>query len=94
MPTYEYECLACGATFEKFQMITDPPKRKCPACGKLRARRLISGGGGVLFRGAGFYQTDYRSAEYKKKAEAERKESSSENTKTSDSASDADKKSS
>jgi len=71
MPTYEYECAACGSRFEVFQNITEAPRRKCPQCGRLKARRLIGRGAAVLFKGAGFYQTDYRSAEYKKRAKEE-----------------------
>jgi len=71
MPTYEYECPDCGETFERFQSITAKPVRRCPVCGKSKVRRLISAGGGILFRGDGFYQTDYRSEEYKRKAKAD-----------------------
>lgn len=60
MPTYEYECPACGHHFERFQRINDPPVRTCPTCGKRKVRRLISGGGGIVFKGPGFYATDYR----------------------------------
>lgn len=69
MPTYEYECPE-GHTFETFQRINDEPVAKCPTCGA-QARRKISGGAGFLFKGAGFYITDYRSDDYKKKATAE-----------------------
>ena len=71
MPTYEYECNGCGAHLEEFQQITDKPLRKCPKCGALRLKRLISAGAGILFKGSGFYITDYRSKEYKEKAKAE-----------------------
>ena len=71
MPTYEYECTACKRNFEIFQSITERPKKKCPYCGKLKARRLIGAGAAVLFKGSGFYQTDYRSAEYRKRAKEE-----------------------
>lgn len=71
MPTYEYECTACGATFERFQSITEAPVRKCPECGRRKARRLLGAGAGIIFRGSGFHQTDYRSADYKAKAKAE-----------------------
>jgi putative FmdB family regulatory protein len=71
MPTYEYACNACGENFEVFQPITARPIRKCPLCGKLRAKRLLGAGAGIIFRGSGFYETDYRSAEYKAKAEAD-----------------------
>ena len=73
MPTYDYECDACAHTFELFQGIKDPVKRKCPACGKLKLRRLFGTGAAVVFKGSGFYQTDYRSESYKKKAQSESK---------------------
>lgn len=60
MPTYEYECDACHHAFEQFQRMTDPAVRKCPKCRKLKVRRLISGGAGVIFKGSGFYETDYK----------------------------------
>jgi putative FmdB family regulatory protein len=60
MPTYEYVCDACGHEFERFQKMKDSPERKCPECGRQKARRRISAGGGVLFKGPGFYATDYR----------------------------------
>ncbi len=70
MPTYEYECQSCQHAFEEFQSITAPPLKNCPECnGPLR--RLIGGGGAIIFKGSGFYTTDYRSAEYKKKAKEE-----------------------
>jgi putative FmdB family regulatory protein len=68
MPTYEYECGACGHRFEKYQSMTEKAIKKCPECGKAKARRLISGGAGVIFKGSGFYQTDYRSKGYKDSA--------------------------
>jgi putative FmdB family regulatory protein len=71
MPTYEYECQSCNKTFELFQSITDKPVRRCPTCGTRKVRRLISAGGGFLFRGSGFYQTDYRSEKYKAEAKAD-----------------------
>jgi putative FmdB family regulatory protein len=58
MPTYEYRCDACGYTFEKFQGMKDKPVAKCPKCGG-KVQRLISGGGGIIFKGSGFYATDY-----------------------------------
>jgi putative FmdB family regulatory protein len=73
MPTYEYACDHCEHRFELFQQMTDPVKRKCPACGRLALRRLVGAGAGVIFRGNGFYQTDYRSDSYRKAAEAEKK---------------------
>ena len=60
MPTYEYKCEACGNEFERFQSITAAPIRKCPKCGKLRVKRLIGSGSGLIFKGSGFYITDYR----------------------------------
>jgi len=71
MPTYEYQCDACGNKFEKFQSITAAPIRKCPRCGKNKVRRLISTGAGLIFKGSGFYITDYRSDSYKEKAKSE-----------------------
>lgn len=67
MPTYEYECTVCGHTFEKFQSIMDKSLRNCPVCRK-KVRRLISGGTALIFKGSGFYITDYRSKDYKAKA--------------------------
>lgn len=60
MPTYEYECRACGHAFETMHGMTAPVLRKCPKCGKLKLERLISGGAGVIFKGSGFYETDYK----------------------------------
>ena len=76
MPTYDYRCEACAHTLEVFQKITESPKKKCPACGKSRLKRLIGGGAGFLFKGSGFYLTDYRSDSYKKSAESDSKSSS------------------
>ena len=72
MPTYEYLCGACDHTFEEFQSITAKPLRKCPACGKPKLKRLIGTGAGVIFKGSGFYETDYRSESYKKGEKAEK----------------------
>jgi len=71
MPTYEYRCDACAHDFEEFQSIKDAPLRKCPHCGKNKLRRLIGGGAAIVFRGSGFYQTDYRSDSYQKAAKAD-----------------------
>ena len=68
MPTYEYRCPACGTEYEKFQKMSDPPVAECPSCGANGERRL-SGGAGLLFKGSGFYITDYRGDSYKKAAE-------------------------
>lgn len=81
MPTYEYVCDSCGHEFERFQPITAAPIRKCPKCTFRSVRRLITGGAGVIFKGSGFYQTDYRSKSYQeaaKKEAPEKKESSNE----------------
>lgn len=75
MPTYDYECDACGHEFELFQGINDPVQRKCPECGKLKLRRLFGTGAAVVFKGSGFYTTDYRSDSYKKAAEKDKKSS-------------------
>ena len=71
MPTYEYKCDACGHAFEKFHSITAAPVKKCPVCGKNKVRRLISMGAGLIFKGSGFYITDYRDAGYKDSAKAD-----------------------
>ena len=87
MPTYDYECDSCGHAFELFQQISESPKRKCPECGRRKLRRLFGTGAAVVFKGSGFYQTDYRSESYKKAADAEKKassESSSDSKKASD----------
>ncbi len=60
MPTYDYECTQCDHKFEAFQNITAAPLRKCPKCGRKSLRRLIGGGAGIIFKGSGFYATDYR----------------------------------
>src|SRR5215510_9067583 len=71
MPTYDYECDACDHAFEEFQSMLDKPLKKCPKCGKAKLRRLIGTGAAILFKGAGFYQTDYRSDSYKSAAKAD-----------------------
>ena len=71
MPTYEYECDACHHNFDEFQSFSDKPLRKCPKCGKPKLRRVFGAGGAVIFKGSGFYQTDYRSESYKAAAKAE-----------------------
>jgi putative FmdB family regulatory protein len=71
MPTYDYKCDACGHAFEQFQSITADPIRKCPKCGKMKVKRLIGTGAGLIFKGSGFYITDYRDQGYKDKAKAE-----------------------
>ncbi|MFH1265028.1 MAG: zinc ribbon domain-containing protein [Planctomycetota bacterium] len=76
MPTYDYVCDACKHQFEEFQSIKAGTKRKCPECGRLKLRRLIGPGAAIVFKGSGFYETDYRSDSYKKGADAEKKASS------------------
>ncbi len=72
MPTYDYKCNACSHTFEQFQSMKDKPLKKCPKCGKNALERLIGVGAAVIFKGSGFYQTDYRSESYKKSAESDK----------------------
>lgn len=76
MPTYDYECDACDHKFELFQSIMADPEKKCPKCKKMKLRRLIGTGAAVVFKGTGFYQTDYRSESYKKSAASDSKNSS------------------
>lgn len=76
MPTYDYQCDSCGHKFELFQSIKDDPIRKCPECKKLKLRRLFGTGAALVFKGSGFYQTDYRSDSYKKAAKADSEKSS------------------
>jgi putative FmdB family regulatory protein len=73
MPTYEYICRACGHEFEEFHSIKADPIAVCPKCRKKRVERKIGTGGAVIFKGGGFYETDYRSESYKSGAEAEKK---------------------
>ena len=73
MPTYDYRCGECGHELELFQSFSESPKRKCPECGRLKLKRVIGTGAGIIFKGSGFYETDYRSDSYKKGAEAEKK---------------------
>lgn len=93
MPTYDYQCSACGHEFELFQQMSAPVKKKCPECGELKLQRLIGTGAGVLFKGSGFYETDYRSDSYRKAAEADKKSSepASKSEKKSESSSESKK---
>jgi len=98
MPTYEYECTNCGQIIEIMQLITARPKRKpdepCEGCGqRAPIRRLIGTGGAVLFKGSGFYETDYRSEAYKKAAKAEQEAKSGGDKKDSGSNKDQSTKS-
>ncbi len=80
MPTYGYVCNNCHHEFDAFQSITAKPLRECPACGKNALRRLIGTGAGIIFKGSGFYCTDYRSDGYKSAAKSETSGSSSSKT--------------
>ena len=82
MPTYDYLCGACQYKFEEFQSIKAPSLRKCPKCGKNKLKRLIGIGAGVIFKGSGFYETDYRSDSYKKAESDEKKSSEAPKTET------------
>ena len=75
MPTYDYACKACGHRFEEFQMMSDPLLRECPECGKPKLERLIGGGAGFVFKGSGYYVTDYRSKSYEDGKKADSKSS-------------------
>ncbi len=80
MPTYDYECDGCKHAFELYQGINDEKKRKCPECGKLKLRRLLGTGAAVVFKGTGFYQTDYRSDSYKKAQAADKPKTDSDSS--------------
>jgi len=69
MPTYDYKCSQCGHTFDALQKFSDEPLRNCPRCGGL-VQRLISGGSGLIFKGSGFYITDYKTKKEKEKSAA------------------------
>ena len=77
MPSYDYICDGCEHTFEKFQAMSAPKVKKCPECGKLKVRRVIGKGAGVIFKGTGFYETDYKKKDAKK---AEKKNEQKNNT--------------
>lgn len=77
MPTYDYRCNACNHTFELFQSISARHIKKCPECGKRKVERLIGAGSTIIFKGSGFYQTDYRSEEYKSRLKEEKSSSTS-----------------
>lgn len=76
MPTYDYRCLACEHKFEAFQKMSEEPLKECPVCHG-EVKRLFGGGAGFLFKGSGFYTTDYRTADYKSQAKSEKDGSSS-----------------
>ena len=87
MPTYDYRCKSCGHEFEEFQSITAKPLKKCPECKKMQLQRLIGTGAGIIFKGSGFYETDYRSDSYKKAAKAEKESTSEKKTEGGDASS-------
>jgi len=97
MPTYEYECTKCGYEFERFQNMSDEPLKRCPKC-RCKVRRLIGSGAGIIFKGSGFYETDYRSKSYQDgagkeaKAKKETKASGSDSKSKSDKSKSADSK--
>ena len=98
MPTYEYECTKCGHVFERFQSMTDEPLKRCPEC-RCKVRRLFGTGAGIIFKGSGFYETDYRSKSYrdgeskaKSDASAAKAKSSSDSKPKSDKKSNSGKK--
>lgn len=72
MPTYEYACTKCGHQFEHFQSMKDAPLKKCPKCGKPALKRLVGAGAGLIFKGSGFYITDYKEKPAEKKASGEK----------------------
>ncbi len=84
MPTYDYLCENCGHEFEHFQSITAKPMKKCPDCKKPKLKRLIGTGAGIIFKGSGFYETDYRSDSYKKDQKADKPESEAKDKKNPD----------
>ncbi|HCE45708.1 MAG TPA: FmdB family transcriptional regulator [Lentisphaeria bacterium] len=87
MPTYEYECKACGKTFEVFQKMSDEPLKTCICCKKKPVRRKIGTGAGIIFKGSGFYCTDYRKDSYKSAQKADTASQSSSSASTSSSTS-------
>ncbi len=88
MPTYDYLCDSCGHKFELFQSIKDDAIKKCPECKKLKLRRLFGTGAALVFKGSGFYTTDYRSESYKKAAKADSSSSKSSESSSSNGSSD------
>ncbi len=71
MPTYDYECSACGHNFEEFQAMSEAPIKKCPKCKKMKVERLIRSGSGIIFKGSGFYETDYKKSGSENKSKSE-----------------------
>ena len=81
MPTYDYRCNACGHTFDELQSFSDPPLTKCPKCKKNKLERLFGGGGAIIFKGGGFYETDYRRAGQKADGDGEAAKTETKETK-------------
>jgi putative FmdB family regulatory protein len=84
MPTYDYRCNSCSHTFEEFQLFSEAPLKKCPECGKNKLQRLFGTGAAVLFKGSGFYQTDYRSDSYQSAAKADQEPAKSSSSASSE----------
>ncbi len=91
MPTYEYECTKCGHLFEKFHGMLDEPVKRCPEC-RCKVRKLPGAGAGIIFKGSGFYQTDYRSDAYRKDASKDSGKATDSKKGKSDKKSDTKKK--
>ena len=94
MPTYDYRCTKCEHEWELFQSIKAEPEKKCPECGKRTAKRVIGAGAGIIFKGSGFYLTDYRSDSYKKAAAADKKASEGGSSSSKESKSSSESKAS
>ena len=94
MPTYDYQCQACGHTWELFQSMNDDPVKSCPKCKKRKAKRLLGVGAGLIFKGTGFYETDYKSKSGSAKKESSGDSGSSDSSKSSDSGGSSEKSSS
>jgi putative FmdB family regulatory protein len=94
MPTYDYICDSCGHEFEAYESIMASPQTECPACHEIKLRRKIGPGAAIIFKGSGFYQTDYRSDSYKKAAEADKSSSTPSKPAASESKSSTDSSSS
>lgn len=92
MPNYDYECDACGHEWEMFQRMVEDAIKKCPECKKKKARRLFGTGAAIMFKGSGFYETDYRSDSYKKAAKADKEGGKSEKKSETKSESKSDSK--
>ena len=94
MPTYDYQCGACGHEWELFQSMNDSPVKSCPKCKKRKAKRLLGLGAGLIFKGTGFYETDYKKTGGGDKKENSGDSDSSKSSDSSDSSKSSDKSSS